>query len=879
MPEKKSAYKAFIVPHTHWDREWYLTFQQFKLRLIRTFENLFDIIENDEEFTDFNFDGQTIVLEDYLEVYPDKKNLLKKYISEGIIQVGPWYILPDEFLVSGESTIRNLLMGHKIAKEFGKVMKIGYLPDSFGHISQMPQILQGFNIDNIIFWRGIDYNKTQGNEFIWEGPDGTELFAAHLPQVGYCNARSLPEDYEEAYQVIKASIDDLLKRETSKSLLLLNGVDHLEAQPHIPELVKYLNKRFPDIELSQGNLTQFMDYAKETVTSKLKKLRGEFRSSKDMMTLNGVYSARMYIKQANEKCQTLLENWAEPTSVFAWLQGKKYRSNLIWNGWKWLMKNHPHDSICGCSIDQVHKEMMVRFDWAEQIAEEITNENLDYISSKINVEYLADDELALVVFNPLPYKMTENINTRVNFPTNVKLNRVKVMDENNQEICYQLKDYGKGQKMELSPFDTPTFIDINYVDISFTAEDIPAAGYKTYIIKAVDDLTMPPEYKSDISYGHNYIENCFYRIEANADGTVNIMDKSSNKVYRNCNKFVDSGDAGDEYTFSPPLKNRIISTNLSSFSIESSGPAEVTLKIAGIILLPEGLSQDRKSRLDNYVDCPLETKITLYSNIQRIDFETTFNNKVKDHRLRVEFPTNIDTDVVYAEGHFDVVERPIQVPDSEGWVEKAYKTAHNSGFVSLYDKNSGFSLLNRGLPEYEVIPEKNNTIALTLLRSVGWLSVSDLEYRTIEAGPCLPTPEAQCLGEHTFSYAIIIHQGSWIEAGISRKAKQYRVQVKTRELKKQTGNLPDNYSYIQINNDKIDISSIKKHELEDKIVIRLYNPTDSDELTKIKFGFNTGDIFLGNLAEETNKKLEYDKQLELSVPAKKIKTIIVNPDI
>jgi len=236
-------------------------------------------------------------------------------------------------------------------------MKIGYLPDPFGHISQMPQILQGFNIDNIIFWRGIDYDKTQGNEFIWEGPDGTELFAAHLPQVGYCNARSLSEDFDEAYQVIKKSLDDLLSRETSKALLLLNGVDHLEAQPHIPDLVKYLNQRFPETEISQGNLKQYMDYAKETVNGQLNRLKGEFRFNKDMMTLNSVYSARMYIKQANEKCQTLLENWAEPTSLFAWVQGKKYRSNLIWNGWKWLMKNHPHDSICGCSIDQVHNKV------------------------------------------------------------------------------------------------------------------------------------------------------------------------------------------------------------------------------------------------------------------------------------------------------------------------------------------------------------------------------------------------------------------------------------------------------------------------------------------------------------------------------------------
>ncbi|GAI19613.1 unnamed protein product, partial [marine sediment metagenome] len=284
---------------------------------------------------------QTIVLEDYLEVHPERKGILKKYITEGKIHVGPWYILPDEFLVSAESIIRNLLLGHKIASEFGRVMKIGYIPDPFGHISQMPQILRGFGIDNIIFWRGIEYDQSQGNEFLWQGPDGTELFAVHLPKVGYCNAMSLPEDVNQAYKLIKEAIEDLLSRETSKSLLLLNGVDHLEAQPHIPRLVLELNKYFTDVEIKQGNLKEYIDYAKETIKPNLNKVTGEFRSGKNAPILQSVYSSRMYIKQANERCEILLENWAEPTASLAWMLGKDYPQSLIWTSWKWLLKNHP----------------------------------------------------------------------------------------------------------------------------------------------------------------------------------------------------------------------------------------------------------------------------------------------------------------------------------------------------------------------------------------------------------------------------------------------------------------------------------------------------------------------------------------------------------
>ncbi len=870
----KKSYRAFIVPHTHWDREWYQTFQQFRIKLIDLINNLVDILEKDKTFSDFTLDGQTIVLEDYLEVYPEKREVLKKYITEGRIHIGPWYILPDEFLVSAESIVRNLLLGHKIASEFGRVMKIGYIPDPFGHISQMPQILRGFGIDNIIFWRGIEYNQTQGNEFIWQGPDGTELFAVHLPKVGYCNAMSLPEDVGQAYKLIKGAIEDLLSRETSKSLLLLNGVDHLEAQPHIPLLVKELNKRFIDIEIKQGNLEEYIDYAKKTVKPKLNKVTGEFRSGKDTHILQSVYSSRMYIKQANERCETLLENWTEPIASLAWLMGKNYPQSLIWTSWKWLLKNHPHDSICGCSIDQVHREMMTRFDWSRQIAQEVTNKDLDYITEKIKIDYLKEDELALAVFNPLPYSIDENVGVRVKFPKEVKLNRVNVLTTEGEEIPYQLKGYGLDYKIIFNPFKSPQPLDVNYADISFTAKDIPACGYKIFIIKAINDLRMSKEYETDIRAGRDYIENKYYKVIAEeANGTVTIVDKLNNKIFKNCHRFVDGGDAGDEYTYSPPLNDEIIVSRLDNISIQDVGPSEATLKVSGKMMLPDGLKSDRKSRKNKKVECSIESEIKLYSEVQRIEFNTKFDNRTCDHRLRVEFPTAIKSDYVYVEGHFDVVKRSINVPDSEGWKEKAYKTAHNSGFVDINNKEYGLSVLNQGLPEYEIFPE-NNTIALTLLRCVGWLSRGDLEYRKEDAGPSLPTPEAQCLGEHVFSYALIPHQGNWDTACISQRTKQYKTKILTRQLENQFGNLPSSFSFIQLEGEHLEISAIKKSEFENKLVIRVYNPIDRETTGKIKLGVNVFKVYLGKLDESYGEELPYNNGVEIVIKPKEIKTII-----
>ena len=870
----KKSYRAFIVPHTHWDREWYQTFQQFRIRLINLVDNLIDILENDKTFSDFTLDGQTIVLEDYLEVHPERRAILKKYITEGRIHVGPWYILPDEFLVSAESIIRNLLLGHKIASEFGRIMKIGYIPDPFGHISQMPQILKGFGIDNIIFWRGIEYDQSQGNEFIWQGPDGTELFAVHLPKVGYCNAMSLPENVDQAYNLIKESIEDLLSRETSKSLLLLNGVDHLEAQPHIPRLVFELNKYFTYVEIKQGNLKEYIDYAKKTIKPNLNRVTGEFRSGKDAPILQSVYSSRMYIKQANERCETLLENWAEPTASLAWLLGSNYPQNLIWTSWEWLLKNHPHDSICGCSIDQVHREMMTRFEWSRQIAQEVINKSLDYITGKIKIDYLNKEELALVVFNPLPYSIDENVKVRVKFSKEINLNRVKVLTTEGEEIPNQLKGYGLDHKVIFNPFDSPKFPEVNYADISFTVKDIPACGYKTFIIKAINEVKVSKEYETDIRTSMDYIENKYYKVIAEKDnGTVTIVDKLKNRVFKNCNRFVDGGDAGDEYTYSPPLNDEIIVSRLNNLSIQEVGPSEAVLKISGKMMLPVGLKSDRKSRKNKKVECSIESEIKLYSEVQRIEFNTKFDNRTCDHRLRVEFPTAIKTNYVYVNGHFDVVKRFIKLSDSEGWRERCYKTAHNSGFVDINNKEYGLAVLNQGLPEYEIFPE-NNTIALTLLRCVGWLSRGDLVYRKEEAGPSLTTPEAQCLGEHVFSYALIPHQGNWDTACISQRTKQYKTKILTRQLENQFGNLPNSFSFIQLEGEHLEISAIKKNEFENKLVIRVYNPIDRETTGKIKLGVNVFKVYLGKLDESYGEELPYNNGVEIVIKPKEIKTII-----
>ena len=306
MPEKT----LHVISHTHWDREWYNTFQQFRMKLVDLIDHLLEILEKDPNFKYFNLDGQTIVLEDYLQIRPEKRKILEEHIREGRILVGPWYQLNDEYLVSGESTIRSLLIGTRIAKEFGAVMKVGYLPDQFGNISQMPQIFAGFGIDNAIFGRGLQLCNDRKMEFWWESPDGTKVLTS-LMAYWYNNAMRFPADTDAALAFTQEIKERMEKVSAVDALLLMNGVDHMEAQPNLSGILERVNEKLEGAKLVHSTLPQYMDDVKRYVeanSTALDTIKGELREDRGASVLAGTLSSRMYIKQANEDSQTLMKN-------------------------------------------------------------------------------------------------------------------------------------------------------------------------------------------------------------------------------------------------------------------------------------------------------------------------------------------------------------------------------------------------------------------------------------------------------------------------------------------------------------------------------------------------------------------------------------------
>ncbi|MDO8683316.1 MAG: alpha-mannosidase, partial [Armatimonadota bacterium] len=415
--EKK--YTLALVSHTHWDREWYSPFQEFRIRLVRLTDKLLNLLDTNPEFKQFVFDGQTIVLEDYLEIRPWERERIARLVKAGRLKVGPWYILPDEFLVSAEATVRNLLLGHLIAEQFGRPMKSGYVPDPFGHISQLPQILKGFGIEDFFFSRGLGLEEEQMTcEFWWESPDGSRILAVNQPG-SYCSACNLgytrdPDgtvsaDMDLAVEQIESHRDKLAPRCATTILLLNNGCDHLEAQPEIPEIIRRANVKMEDATVVHVAYDDVGRMIREQRVD-LPVYRGELRAGKYMPLLPGVLSTRIYIKQANERTQTLLEKWAEPSSALAYAFGKKYEPDFIWLAWKLCLQNHPHDSICGCSVDQVHREMMPRFDQSQQIGEVMTRESLEHLAGQVNTVFdMPEKASPVVVFNGLNWDVNEPV--------------------------------------------------------------------------------------------------------------------------------------------------------------------------------------------------------------------------------------------------------------------------------------------------------------------------------------------------------------------------------------------------------------------------------------------------------------------------------------
>ncbi|MGN8768218.1 alpha-mannosidase [Paenibacillus barengoltzii] len=858
---------AHIVSHTHWDREWYLPYEKHHVRLVELVDALLDKLDGDSAFRSFYLDGQTIIIEDYLQVRPENKERLEKYIREGRILIGPWYILQDAFLTSGEANIRNMQIGHQDALKYGTPAKIGYFPDTFGLVGQIPQLMLQSGIRNAFFGRGVKptgFNNTVSDggyessfsELIWEGPDGSKVLGILFAN-WYSNGNEVPVDEAEAKAFWDRKLADAEKYAATGELLFMNGCDHQPLQLDLPEAIRTAEKLYPDTKFIHSN---FPDYLRELEAAlegrELSTVKGELRSQRTdgWGTLVNTASSRVYLKQMNQVGQALLEKVAEPLASMANLLGKDYPHHLFTYAWKTLMQNHPHDSICGCSVDEVHREMVTRFAKSRHVAEALIDDSKRVIADAVNTSVFAqygEDPLPLVVFNTTGWSRTGTVSIELDAARlylreglgleetgrrmkAVDLSGRELVDEQGNTVPCTVEDLGLlfGYDLPDDKFRQPYMC--RRVKLTFQAADVAALGLRTYAWvrrKSAAAATKP----ASLFTGDRVMENEKLKVEIAEDGSFTLIDKSTGQVYRDLGIYEDTGDIGNEYMYKQPEGEKPLTTKglAAQIRIVEDEPYRASVEISHDWEIPASADEKLDEEMRELVYYPyrkaqrssklttlkLRTVISLEVAGKGVHIETTIDNTAKDHRIRALFPTDLNATVHQVDSMFEIAERSIE-PAPE-W-ENPSNTQHQQAFVDVSGEGAGLTVANLGLNEYEVLRDGRNTIAVTLLRSVGELGDWGL----------FPTPEAQCLGVHTARMELIPHNGDGMTSGAFTEAYQFQIPWTLSQTEMHEGNLSPSYTPFQWEGQELAFSSLKMNEKTGDLLLRWYNMSkQSSELT------------------------------------------------
>jgi len=849
-------YHMMLVSHTHADREWSHPFQQFRIRLVRAGDLALQILESDPRFASWTWDGQTAAVMDYLEIRPEHLGRIQRLVREGRLWVGPWYVQPDEFLVSGEALVRNLMLGHRQAIALGRVMPVGYLPDSFGHTAQMPAILRGFGLDSAIFQRGLGDELEQMNtEFWWEALDGSEVLAIYQVH-SYANAAgwgtvSAPGEgpainYEAAVEAARRELAGLARYASTSWLLLNNGADCVEPQPDIPDVITFVNAHLEGADVVQGDFPQYVAKVRSELPE-VGRLVGELHSSRYLQVLPGIYSSRMYLKQENARAECALLQWAEPLSALAAQHGRRHDRALLWKSWEILLQNHAHDSIGGCSADPVHREMRIRTASSQQIAETLSHECMAFLAGRIDTGFAREAERAVVLFNTLGRDYDGLVTVRLELPIMLAdLPRPFVVTDPDgvsrpaQTISDRVTEYY---------YPHPSDRRVREVEIVFPAQ-VPAVGWAAY---ALTEAAERPGAESALVVGQRTMENEFLQVTMNDDGSCDVLHKETGSLYRAGNHFESDEDCGDEYNWSPAQVSLTVTTlgGTAALSLVEAGPWRATFRADLEWSLPEGLAPDRLSRSDKRVPCPLTTYVTLHHDSPRLEMRTVFDNRARDHRLRAVFPTDLEARFSYADTAFGVVERPVGVPPAVGWVEKPVAQHPMRAFVDANDGLRGAAVISEGLPEYELRTDPEGAaLCLTLLRAVGWLSRDDAPARPYNVGVKMATPEAQCLGWHEFRYAFFPHNGTWEQAHAWDQAARFLAPPQALPGPGRSGPAPGRFSLLRVEPAGLVLSTLKLAEQEDLLVVRVYNTTNEELEGRLAFAAPVVQARFANLNEE-----------------------------
>ena len=880
--------KIHVIPHSHWDREWYFTTSRSKVYLMKDLGDVLNTLENDPEFKYFMVDAQGSLLDDYIKWRPQDKERISKLVNDGRLVIGPWYTQTDQLVISGESIVRNMYYGMKRCESFGKYMNVGYVPDSFGQSGNMPQIYRQFGIEDTLFWRGVSDDMVKHTDYNWRGDDGSVVFTTQIP-FGYYIGGNIPEEPEENEEFWqKECLEKAGGRSATRHIYFPNGFDQAPVRTNLPQLVKERNEKDPENEYV---ISCIEDYIKDVKSEnpELEEVQGELVIAKHMRIHKSIFSSRSDLKVMNTQIQNYVTNVMEPLLTISYNLGNEYPHEAVAEIWKLLFENAAHDSIGSCISDTANEDVYVRYKQARDIAVNLVELHSRLIATNVK----NDADMTFTAINTLPQKRKDTVIVKTYVPGG----KFAIIDEKGNDVDYtiiksrDLTDYVLSQTIMLDPsrkFYVPD--QVLEVTMAIKANDVPALGYVQYSIDTQKDSHKETADKK-------VLENKYYTIEVEENGSLTIVDKANNVTYKNQGILVENGDDGDSFNYSPPRKDMEVFSNESKCTVKISGSdiydqAEIHFDM----VVPADLDERAEGKVS--VTMLVDMTVALRKDSKVIDFNVKVDNKGLSHRLCVLFDSQIVSAFNYADQQFGLIKHPnyyekemklymesmnnktekkagIQelanwANDQSTWQEPPISIEPTQSYVSLTDGKTGIAVIPQGVREYEVLDDSK--IRLTLFRTYGFMGKENLIYRPGRASGerIIETPAAQLLKEMEFNFGFTSYAGDINDSDIDTLAKQYNTNLEVytyaeflngrlifsqREIEGQNAKI---HSLFETEGNLV-VSAVKKAEEDDGYIIRLYNGKDHKDLDdKIKFNFDIKEAYYTNLKEEKTEEIKVE---------------------
>lgn len=850
---KEKNITIYYACSSHWDREWYLPFQGFRYNLVKMTDDMVEKLEKDNNINIFFFDGQTIVLEDYNEIAGARSNKLKKLIKEGRVLVGPWYVMPDEFLVSGESLIRNFMIGAKVAEEWGtETWKYGYINDVFGHIAQMPQIFAGFGIKGAYLGRGLG-NDVDMSHFRWRSPDGTECTAFLGNYTGF-RAKCLIDHFDsnDFGNVLKEYIDREISKSDAPIVLIMHTGDHINVDENVPVIKKKISELYPNAIIKHTSLTEMVEEVRK-YNDLLPVVEGELvktckypieKGNSSLVLVANSISSYYTLKQKNDRCQNLLEKSLEPMLVMSEFLNRRLDHTYVDLAYKYLLKNQPHDSICGCSIDKTHNDMHYRYAQIENISEAL---KFDFLYNEN--EFSDTQNYMLTVYNFEPYSEKRTITADLEFSgkyakvadrfsANEVIDAFEIFDKSGNKIPYQIikTDYNSHKRIK----GQQHLITRKYT-VSFVAE-LPAFGCIQYkIAPAFPRASFAPALCSD----DNCAENKYIKMSISPYGEIEIFDKRTCKKYSGLNRFYDDGETGDGWWHMQPKNDAVINSISAPCIIEkiSEGNISTIFRVIKTLSIPEMFDEKLHIRSERRVELKIESIVTLNADSPFIEIKTFVENCAKDHRLRVAMPTGIKSDSYFAGQAFYKVVRNAKLPDTSLYYEREMPEKNMNGIIGVSDKDgNGLAFVSaEGLHEGAVNEQGN--IIVTMLRS----------FHKVLMQPDAINSQIQQRLEYKYAIVPMSYETEYCD--LLRIQNQLSDTLLVGFEKNPEGREATVNKFIEIDNNRISSSIIKPAQDGNGKILRVFCASDKVEEAVISLGFSVKRAFYTNLNEEEKEEI------------------------